>query len=102
MDPPHQLHHHAAKRRRLNEDPTSWPKQTEEQIQEPRPQRSTPAFHHASSHPRLTLSAKRHAFFDPAPCGLPARANLSTRSSLFEPIPTRPDYNGQLSNQASR
>ena len=102
MDPPHQIHHHPTKRRRLNEDPASWPKQTEEQIEEPRLQLSTSSFHQASSDPRLTPSATRHAVFAPEPCGLPARTNLSTVSSLFEPISTRPDFDGQLSSQASR
>ena len=101
-DPPHQLHHRAAKRRRLNEDPASWPKQTEEQIEELRLQLSTSSFHQASSDPRLAPPATRNAFFAPEPWDLPARANLNTVSSVFETTSTRPDFNGQLSSQAFR
>jgi hypothetical protein len=102
MDLPHQLHDHAAKRRRLDEVPGSWAKPTEEQIEEPRLQLSWSSFYQASSDPRLTLPAIQQDFLVPETCGLPARPHLNTVSSGYETLSTRPYFNGQSSSQASR
>lgn len=100
MDLPHQFHHHAVKRRRLNEDPGSWAKQTGAQIEHPHLQLSTSAIHQANSDPRLTSSTTRQAFLAQEPCDLPVQTCLNTLSFEFETISTRPDFNGQSSSQA--
>lgn len=102
MDLPHQLHDHAAKRRRLDEVSGSWAKPTEEQIEEPHLQLSWSSFCQASSETRLTLSAVQQDFLAPESLGLPARPYLNTVSSGFETFSTRSDFNGQSSSQASR
>lgn len=102
MDLPHQLHQHAAKRQRLNEDPTSWAKITEEQIEEPCAQFSIFSFHQASSNTQLALSAAQQAFSVPESYDFPTQTYLESISSRSETNLNRPDFNRQLSNQVSR
>jgi hypothetical protein len=102
MDLPHQLHHHAAKRRRLDEVSDSWGKPTEKQTEEHHPQLSWPSFYQASSDPCLTSSAMQQNFLAPESRGLLARPNLNTVSSGFKNISILSDFNGQLSSQASQ
>lgn len=102
MDLHHTLHHHPAKRRRLDKVPGSWAKQTEDQIEEPHIQLPRSPFYQASSHPHLTSSATLQDSLAPESCDLPARLYLNAVSSEFEIISTGSDFNGQSGSQASR
>lgn len=102
MDLHNIVHHHTAKRRRLDKVPGSWAKQTEDQIKEPQIQLPRTPFYQASSQPHLTSSATLHDSLAPESCGLPARPYPNTVSSGFEIISTRSNFNGQSGSQASR
>jgi hypothetical protein len=102
MDLHHILHHHPAKRRRLDKVPGSRAKQTEDQTEEPHIQLPQSPFYQASSHPHLTSSATLQDSLTPESCDLPARLYLNTVSSGFEIVSTGSDFNGQSGSQASR
>ena len=78
---PFEMDLHPAKRRRLDKDPGSWAKQTEDQIEEPHIQLPRSPFYQASSHPHLTSFATLQDSLALEYFGLPARLCLNRVSS---------------------